>query len=69
MDQILTVLLSTSMFVGGLIGFVLDNTLPGMSVSIECVSTRPRMSAVSFVVLFYETCSGNVIHLANERFL
>ncbi|XP_071960185.1 solute carrier family 23 member 2-like [Antedon mediterranea] len=28
-DQIITVLLSTSMFVGGLIGFVLDNTIPG----------------------------------------
>ena len=29
-DQILTVLLSTSMFVGGFIGFLLDNTIPGM---------------------------------------
>ncbi|XP_074658861.1 solute carrier family 23 member 1-like [Tubulanus polymorphus] len=28
-DQIFTVLLSTSMFVGGFIGFVLDNTVPG----------------------------------------
>ncbi|XP_041462840.1 solute carrier family 23 member 1-like [Lytechinus variegatus] len=28
-DQILTVLLRTSMFVGGFIGFVLDNTIPG----------------------------------------
>lgn len=28
-DQILTVLLSTSMFVGGFVGFVLDNTIPG----------------------------------------
>lgn len=28
-DQILTVLLSTNMFVGGLVGFVLDNTIPG----------------------------------------
>ncbi|XP_060574040.1 solute carrier family 23 member 2-like [Ruditapes philippinarum] len=28
-DQLLSVLLSTSMFVGGLIGFVLDNTIPG----------------------------------------
>ena len=30
-DQILTVLLSTSMFVGGVIGAFLDNTLPGRS--------------------------------------
>ena len=28
-DQILFVLLSTSMFVAGFIGFVLDNTIPG----------------------------------------
>ncbi|WAQ95016.1 S23A1-like protein [Mya arenaria] len=28
-DQIFSVLLSTSMFVGGFIGFVLDNTIPG----------------------------------------
>ncbi|XP_065338002.1 solute carrier family 23 member 1 [Cloeon dipterum] len=29
LDQLFTVLLSTSMFVGGIIGFVLDNTVPG----------------------------------------
>ena len=29
MDQILVVLLKTSMFVGGLAGFILDNTIPG----------------------------------------
>ncbi|XP_048746232.2 solute carrier family 23 member 2-like isoform X2 [Ostrea edulis] len=28
-DQVLSVLLSTSMFVGGVIGFILDNTVPG----------------------------------------
>lgn len=28
-DRVLTVLLSTAMFVGGFIGFVLDNTVPG----------------------------------------
>ena len=28
-DQILTVLLSTSMFIAGVLGFVLDNTVPG----------------------------------------
>jgi hypothetical protein len=28
-DQLLTVLLGTSMFVGGLVGFILDNTVPG----------------------------------------
>jgi nucleobase transporter 1/2 len=29
LDQLFTVLLSTSMFVGGMLGFVLDNTVPG----------------------------------------
>lgn len=29
LDQILTVLLTTEMFVGGTIAFVLDNTIPG----------------------------------------
>jgi hypothetical protein len=28
-DQVLSVLLSTSMFVGGVVGFLLDNTVPG----------------------------------------
>lgn len=29
LDQVLQVLLTTSMFVGGLFGFILDNTIPG----------------------------------------
>jgi nucleobase transporter 1/2 len=29
-DQILTVLLTTEMFVGGFLAFLLDNTVPGM---------------------------------------
>lgn len=29
LDQVLEVLLTTAMFVGGLIGFILDNTVPG----------------------------------------
>ena len=33
-DQILTVLLGTSMFVGGFVGFVLDNTIPGTVIHI-----------------------------------
>jgi len=30
-DQIFSVLLSTHMFIGGLTGFILDNTVPGIS--------------------------------------
>lgn len=29
LDQVLLVLLTTSMFVGGFFGFILDNTIPG----------------------------------------
>lgn len=30
LDQVLQVLLTTSMFVGGFFGFILDNTIPGI---------------------------------------
>lgn len=30
LDQMLQVLLTTSMFVGGFFGFILDNTIPGI---------------------------------------
>ena len=29
LDQVIKVLLGTAMFVGGILGFVLDNTIPG----------------------------------------
>lgn len=29
LDQVIQVLLTTGMFVGGFLGFVLDNTIPG----------------------------------------
>jgi nucleobase transporter 1/2 len=31
LDQIITVLLSTSMFVSLILGFILDNTIPGQT--------------------------------------
>ena len=34
-DQVLTVLLKTSMFVGGFLGLFLDNTIPGKSHEFE----------------------------------
>lgn len=47
LDQVLQVLLTTSMFVGGFIGFVLDNTIPGISLpSLNC-------SFIYFVVYMY----------------
>jgi hypothetical protein len=35
LDQIITVLLSTSMFVALLLGFILDNTIPGQILKYE----------------------------------
>lgn len=37
LDQVLQVLLTTSMFVGGFLGFILDNTIPGMEIIIFTV--------------------------------
>ncbi|XP_060578414.1 solute carrier family 23 member 2-like [Ruditapes philippinarum] len=45
-DQLLSVLLSTSMFVGGLIGFVLDNTIPGTDEERGINSWRQTSSSV-----------------------
>lgn len=33
-DQVLNVLLTTAMFVGGSVAFILDNTIPGKEVNI-----------------------------------
>lgn len=33
LDQVIQVLLTTGMFVGGFLGFVLDNTIPGKAVA------------------------------------
>lgn len=35
LDQVLQVLLTTSMFVGGFFGFILDNTIPGIFYSMK----------------------------------
>ena len=49
-DQIITVLLSTSMFTAGVIGFVLDNTVPGIS-SIYYI--HHACIALSFIFMVY----------------
>lgn len=38
LDQVLQVLLTTSMFVGGFFGFILDNTIPGSFLLYEIIS-------------------------------
>lgn len=39
-DQVLNVLLTTAMFVGGSVAFILDNTIPGKEISIIILSLR-----------------------------
>ncbi len=72
-DQILMVLLSTSMFVGGLSGFILDNTIPGQFASIPL---KNSVSCSSPDVVFYNgtpTCrnvnSSLLLQHANPDFL
>ncbi|XP_006815228.1 solute carrier family 23 member 1-like [Saccoglossus kowalevskii] len=46
-DQIITVLLSTSMFVGGFLGFVLDNTVPGTKEERGLINWQKQMTVGS----------------------
>ncbi|XP_068600569.1 solute carrier family 23 member 1 [Brachionichthys hirsutus] len=47
LDQILTVLLSSEMFVGGFMGFCLDNTIPGSRQERGLVQSRPSSLSTS----------------------
>ena len=42
-DQIILVLLKTNMFVGGVVGFVLDNTMPGTAEERGLIKWRSRL--------------------------
>ncbi|KAK3577958.1 hypothetical protein CHS0354_020796 [Potamilus streckersoni] len=46
LDQVLTVLLSTAMFLGGIIGFVLDNTVPGTAEERGVLKWRESMDVL-----------------------
>ncbi|ROT67921.1 hypothetical protein C7M84_013957 [Penaeus vannamei] len=59
LDQSLTVLLQTSMFVGGFIGFFLDNTVPGTDEERGLVSWHENLrqadsSAISGTTSIYD---------------
>jgi len=41
-DQIIVVILSTGMFIAGIFGFVLDNTIPGKSLSNHIFAVAER---------------------------
>ncbi|XP_042871312.1 solute carrier family 23 member 2-like [Penaeus japonicus] len=47
LDQLLTVLLQTSMFVGGFLGFLLDNTIPGTPEERGLLKWKAQMEAAS----------------------
>ncbi len=46
-DQLLQVMLGTSMFVGGFFGFLLDNTIPGARVKIAHVKLNHALEEIS----------------------
>lgn len=52
LDQILTVLLSTEMFVGGFLAFCLDNTIPGKACTVRrCLMIEIKTNDCVFQVL------------------
>lgn len=61
LDQVLQVLLTTSMFVGGFFGFLLDNTIPG-TVFIIVIADKP----LDYVWLITFICSHFVLALAKH---
>jgi len=38
-DEIIKVLLNTSMFIGGVVAFILDNTVPGKNERFNCFNS------------------------------
>ncbi|KAF2359150.1 Xanthine/uracil/vitamin C permease [Trinorchestia longiramus] len=55
-DQVLVVLLSTSMFVGGFLGFILDNTIPGTARERGVVQWRAQLEQQSQIVEAASEC-------------
>ena len=71
-NQILGVLLSTSMFVGGLMGIVLDNTIPGINTRVSLIHVCPiyiMEVSKSYTESFHLYCNGNSFLSKSLRFL
>lgn len=51
LDQVITILLNTSMLVGGIFGFILDNTIPGMHS--HCVNLLHLHLVSHFGIILY----------------
>ena len=49
-DDIITVLLSTSMFIGGAVAFFLDNTMPGMIDDVKCLK---NLSVLNYSIIWW----------------
>lgn len=57
-DQILSVILGTNMFVGAFIAFVLDNTIPGLFIRswiIHVVTLLPILCCAPHVTLLFNS--------------
>lgn len=65
LDQVLIVLLSTAMFVGGLLGFILDNTVPGKNTCFA-LNTYIIDLAVRFFNLTFR-CSSDLTYPTDLR--
>ena len=70
LDQVVQVMLGTAMFVGGLIGFLLDNTVPGKTLSLSWINLSEDQwnmrtlhcafwlkHACSFFIIWHIQCS------------
>lgn len=67
-DRVLTVLLSTAMFVGGFIGFVLDNTVPGRGfVSLFTGAFNTKCNTVHQCPTVCPSRSTDITHLISSK--
>lgn len=58
-DQVLNVLLTTAMFVGGCVAFILDNTIPGQCLSFPENAFSLFQVKASILLNIYKTASKN----------
>lgn len=62
-DQVLNVLLTTAMFVGGSVAFVLDNTIPGRCKSHNTLIKNVCLKLYLFTVCVQSIFGANSCHL------
>lgn len=67
LDQVLHILLTTHMFVGGFLGFFLDNTVPG-KLKQKIVTESHCFQFICSYLQQFHVASGHAIHYVNHRF-